>query len=140
MMTGGILKFLLENWPYLALALVSGGMLLWQSLRGIGPQLGPQQATLLMNRENAIVIDIRDAQGWSAGHIPQARHIVLDQLEQRLAEIEKFKDKPIIVSCQSGQRSLIACRRLRKAGFSQVFNLAGGLAAWREAGLPITSK
>lgn len=139
-MTGDILKFLIDNWPYLASAIISGGMLLWQSMRGMGPQLGPQQATVMMNREDAVVIDIRDASDWSAGHIPQARHMALDQLEQRLAEIEKFKDKPVIVSCQSGQRSLLACRRLRKAGFTQVFNLAGGLAAWREAGLPVTSK
>ena len=135
------MDFVLNNIVYVVLAVVSGGMLLWQTFKGTGGnQLSPQQATLLMNREDALVIDVRDANEWASGHIPNARHIVLDQLEKRLSELEKFKARPLIVNCQSGNRSGSACGTLKKHGFEKVFNLAGGIGAWRDAGLPVTTK
>jgi rhodanese-related sulfurtransferase len=85
-------------------------------------------------------VDVRETHEWSAGHIPDARHIALAQVEKRLSELEKFKGKPLIICCASGNRSSSACRTLKKAGFERVFNLAGGLAAWTDAGLPVTTK
>lgn len=136
-----ILDFVLNNLMFVVLAVVSGGMLLWQTFNGAGgSQISPQEATLLMNREEALVLDVRDAAEWATGHIPNARHISLDQLEKRVSEIEKFKARPLIVNCQSGNRSSTACGKLRKHGFEKVFNLSGGIAAWRDAGLPVTTK
>lgn len=135
------MDFVTHNLMYVLLAVVSGGMLLWQTFKGAGgSQITPQAATLLMNRENALVLDVRDAAEWATGHIPEARHIVLDQLDKHLSEIEKYKSRPLIVSCQSGVRSNTACGKLKKHGFAQVYNLAGGVAAWREAGLPLTTR
>lgn len=129
------------NWMWLLLALVSGGMLLWPMLRGgSGNNLTPAEATLMMNRAHAVVIDVRESDAWAAGHIAGARHISLAQLEQRMAELEKFKTKPLIVCCASGVRGLSASDRLRKAGFEKVFNLTGGTAGWQEAKLPLTTK
>ncbi len=105
-----------------------------------GNQVSPQQATLMMNREDALVIDVSDANEWATGHIPNARHIYIGQLEKHLPELEKFKARSLIVNCQSGNRSAMACSTLRKNGFEKVFNLAGGLGAWRDAGLPVTTK
>lgn len=123
------------------LALISGGMLFWQLVNSGGnDRVSPLQATLLLNRDDALVIDVREANEWTGGHIPNARHIPLGQLEKRLGEIEKFKTRPLIVSCQSGNRSSSACAKLKKHGFEKVFNLAGGIGAWREAGLPMTAK
>jgi rhodanese-related sulfurtransferase len=98
------------------------------------------EATLLLNREEAMVLDVRETHEWSAGHIPNARHIALAQLDKRFSEIDKFKERPIIVCCASGNRSSSACGALKRAGFLRVYNLAGGIGAWTEAGLPVTTK
>ena len=140
-MDNQLMQFAQANLLYVALAGVSGSMLAW-NLFGAGASKGisPLEATLLMNREDALILDVREAGEWSAGHIANARHIPLGQLDSRMAELEKFKGKPLIVHCQSGTRSAKACSRLAKGGFEKVHNLAGGLAAWSEAGLPVTIK
>ncbi|MCX7179519.1 MAG: rhodanese-like domain-containing protein [Proteobacteria bacterium] len=130
-----------NNLMYVILALTSGGMLLWNLMSNSGgDRVSPMQATLLLNREDALMIDVRETAEWASGHIPNARHIALGQLDKQLSEIEKYKTRPLIVSCQTGNRSSTACGKLKKLGFEKVFNLAGGVAAWREAGLPMTTK
>lgn len=136
-----LIEFLQQNIMWVAVAAISGGMLLWPLIAGPGADaLSPAQATLMMNREDAIILDVREAGEWSEGHIAGARHIVLGQLEKRLSEIEKFKQRPVIVCCASGNRSAGACRQLKKAGFEKVFNLDGGIGAWSTATLPLTKK
>jgi rhodanese-related sulfurtransferase len=141
-MEPNLLQFAQNNLMYVALAATSGAMLMWHTFSGGGAGSGvtPLQATLMMNREDALVIDVREASEWSAGHIPNSRHIPLSQLPKRIHEIEKFKARTLIVNCQSGSRSASACGALKKSGFEKVHNLAGGISAWREAGLPVTSK
>ncbi len=135
------MEFVQQNMIWVALALVSGGMLLWPMVAGGSAEnLTPAQATLLMNREDALMLDVRETGEWSAGHIPGARHITLAQLEKRMSEIEKFKDRPIIICCASGSRSSSACGQLKKGGFAKVFSLSGGISAWLEANLPLTTK
>jgi rhodanese-related sulfurtransferase len=135
------MDFIQQNLMWVGLAAVSGGMLLWQMFNGTGgSNISVNQATLLINREDAIVVDVRETAEWSAGHIPNARHIALGHLSKHLSEIEKFKDKPVIVVCASGNRSGSGCGVLKKAGFQRVFNLAGGVHAWNDAGLPMTKK
>ena len=135
------MEFLQQNMIWVALAAVSGGMLLWPMVSGGGAEnLTPAQATLLINREDALVLDVRETGEWSTGHIPGARHIALAQLEKRMSEIEKFKDRPIIICCASGNRSSSVCGQLKKGGFAKVFSLAGGISAWLEANLPLTTK
>ncbi len=135
-----MVEFLQQNIFLVALAAASGAMLLWTTLQSSGDGLSPAAATLKINRENALVIDVRESAEWSSGHIVDARHLALGQLEKRLHEIEKFKDRPVIVCCASGGRSAGAVSTLKKSGFTQVFNLAGGMAAWTEASLPVTRK
>lgn len=135
------MEFLQQNMIWVGLAIVSGGMLLWPLVAGGNvANLTPAEATLLMNREDALVLDVRETAEWSSGHITGARHITLGQLEKRMSELEKFKDKPIIVICASGNRSSSACGQLKKGGFAKVFSLAGGIASWRESSLPLTTK
>ncbi|MCX7897351.1 MAG: rhodanese-like domain-containing protein [Rhodocyclaceae bacterium] len=134
-------EFLQHNWFWALLAAVSGAWLLWQILaQSGGEDVSVAQATLMINREDALVVDVRESAEWSAGHIPHARHIALGQLASRLAELEKYKDKPVIMVCASGNRSSSGCSILKKAGFSRVFNLSGGMRAWIEAGLPVAKK
>lgn len=135
------MEFIQQNLMWVGLAAVSGGMLLWQTFNGAGgSNISANDATLLINRQDALVVDVRETAEWSSGHIPNARHIALGQLGKHLSEIEKFKEKPVIVVCASGNRSGSACGTLKKAGFQQVFNLAGGVRSWSDAGLPMTKK
>jgi rhodanese-related sulfurtransferase len=116
-------------------------MLLWPMVVGGSvAHLTPAEATLMMNREDALVLDVRETGEWSSGHIQGARHITIAQLEKRMSEIEKFKDRPVIVCCSSGNRSSAACGQLKKGGFEKVFSLGGGISAWIEANLPLTTK
>ncbi|MDD3353557.1 rhodanese-like domain-containing protein [Zoogloea sp.] len=133
------MEFIQQNWHWAALAAVSGTMLIITSVRG-ARGVSPAQATALINRNDAIVIDVRETAEFAAGHLLNARHIPAGELSNRLGELEKFKDKPVILNCQSGGRSASACALLRKAGFTQVHNLNGGIIAWEQAGMPITKK
>lgn len=134
------MEFIQQNITWVMLAVVSGGMLLFPMLRGGAAGISVTEATLLINREDAVVVDVRETHEWAAGHIPNSRHISLGQLKDRLSELDKFKEKPVIVYCASGNRSSSACATLTKAGFTRAVNLAGGVAAWSEASLPLTTK
>lgn len=135
------MKFLTDNILLVLLAAVSGLMLIWPMLRrgamGV-PDIGPADAVTLINRKHAVVLDVRDDTEFAAGHITDAKHIPLAQLESRLGELEKFKSKPLVVQCQGGVRSATACALLKKHGFDNLHNLRGGLNAWMEAKLPVT--
>jgi len=133
------LEFVHNNWYLIAIAFVSGGMLIWPLVRrgAGGPSLSTLQATQLINREDAIVIDLRDAALYARGHILGARNVPLGDLARRTGELEKLKAKPLIVHCENGNRSAGAASTLRQRGFAKVHTLAGGYAAWQQAGLPV---
>lgn len=134
------MDFVQQNIMWVMAAVISGTMLLVSFARASGKGVSVTEATLLINREDALVVDVRETGEWSAGHIPNARHIALGQLGKHVSELEKFKSRPVIICCASGNRSSSACNTLKKAGFERVFNLSGGLNAWTGAGLPVTTK
>jgi rhodanese-related sulfurtransferase len=132
------MEFITQNILLITLVVVSAAGLVWPLLNRSGANdVNPAEATLLINREDAHVIDVREAEEFAKGHLPDARHIPLAKLADRIGEIEKFKGKPVIVCCASGMRSSRACGQLGKLGFSNVHNLAGGIDAWVGAGYPI---
>ncbi|QJQ95561.1 MULTISPECIES: rhodanese-like domain-containing protein [Halomonadaceae] len=98
------------------------------------------EATQLINREDAIVVDIREANDFKAGHIAGARNIPQSRLDDRITELEKSKAKPIIVVCKHGQSSGMAQAKLTKAGFERVYKLRGGMMQWQTDGLPLVKK
>ena len=102
------------------------------------PEVGPLQATALMSHDDAVVLDVREDREVAAGMLPNAVHIPLGQLEQRLDELERYRDRKLLVYCRSGHRSQRAAARLRKAGFEEVYNLEGGILAWESASLPVS--
>jgi rhodanese-related sulfurtransferase len=136
-----IIKFLSEHLFLVTMALVSGGMLIWPLLRDKtgGNSLSTLQATQLINREDALLLDVRDAAAYAQGHIINARNIPMSQLEERAGELgkQKGKTKPVIVHCENGVRSQAGMTLLAKHGFEKVFTLAGGVSAWKAAGLPM---
>jgi len=136
------MEFVTQNYIWVITAFMSGAGLIFLSVRQkvSGPRLSPAQATQLINREDAQVVDVREQTEWAKGHINGARHIPSGEIAQRIGELDKFRQRPLIVTCASGQRSASACAALRKAGFEKVFALDGGLGAWEQAGLPLTKK
>ncbi len=134
-------EFLTRHWELsLALALVTaaiGVFELWRR-RHAAPSASPGEATLLMNREQAQLVDVREAAEYGAGHIRGAVHIPLSEFKARIRELEKARARPVIVYCRSGQRSAQAAVWLQQAGFSRAHHLAGGLLAWENAHLPVT--
>jgi rhodanese-related sulfurtransferase len=133
-----------SNHPYLFVALlVTIVMILvteYQRLFRGFKQLSPLEATQLQNHENAVFLDIRDMGEFSQGHLLDAKNIPLKELPQRTAELNKYKDRPIIAYCASGNRTTQACNILKKEGFSTVHTLAGGVHAWQRASLPMVKK
>jgi len=134
------MKFFLDpqNLLLIAVALVSGAMLVWPLVRrGFGgPSVNTLEATLLINQKDAVVVDIREPGEFAQGHILNSRNIPLGELEVRLKELEKYKARAVIIACATGNRSDGGASILRKHGFTNVVNLNGGIAAWRQAGLP----
>lgn len=130
-------KFIIDNIVYIGLALVSGGMLLWPALQNRGPKATTLQATQLINQGKTVVLDVREAEEFATVHIRDARHIPLMELEKRIDELQKAKKKTLLVVCQNGARSAKAVTLLQKAGFTDVFSLAGGLLTWQSQGLPV---
>jgi rhodanese-related sulfurtransferase len=133
------LSFILENWYLFAAALVSGGLLLWpvltQGSTG-GLRVSASDAVQLINRQKAVLIDISDPAQYAAGHAVGSRSVPLDTLESS-RELPKNKALPVVVVCPTGSRAPRAVAILRKLGFENARALAGGLAAWRAANLPI---
>jgi rhodanese-related sulfurtransferase len=130
--------FLRNNLLLVAVAAVSGGMLIWPLLRRTtgGPWVSTAQATHLINREDALLVDVREPGEFGAGHILGARNVPLARIDGS-GDLAKRKDKPVIVYCEGGERAAKAAAALRKLGFSRVVNLSGGLPAWQQAGLPL---
>ena len=102
--------------------------------------ISPVESTQMINRDDALVLDVREMKEYSEGHILDSVHIPLTNLKTRMSEIEKHKTKKVIVACRSGHRSSHACANLRKNGFEQVYNLRGGVMAWQNANLPLIKK
>mgnify|MGYP002352878435 CR=1 FL=1 len=132
-----MLQFLTDNLLLIAIALISGGMLLWPMVRNRagGPALTTLQATQLLNNKNAQVVDVRTPEEFKTGSLANAKNIPAAALKDRMGEIKK--DKPVIIVCATGARAAGPAALLRGMGYGEVYVLSGGIAAWREAGLPV---
>ena len=139
-----MIEFLQQNWPLvLGLVVIAAVMLkgpVLQKWFGIG-SVDPAGAVRLVNRENAQVVDVREDREWREGHIPGAIHLPLSQLDKDLDRLAPYREqeKPLVLVCRSGSRSVTAAVRLRRAGFDSVYNLSGGATAWKQAGMPLES-
>lgn len=132
------------NHPVLILAFLGTlGLLIFleagRRFSGMKP-VGPVEAIQLNNKKDAVFLDIRDDAEYRQGHIPDAVHIPLKQLPERVSELEKYRERPVIACCRSGNRSTMAGRILAKHGFESVYNLDGGISAWQSANLPVNKK
>jgi rhodanese-related sulfurtransferase len=131
----------LENLLFVVAAIISGLLLLWPlvSQRGV-KEIDTLVAVQLINHQDALVLDVRDDSEYAAGHLPNSKHVPSEKIDERWVELQKFKEKPIVVIYRGGIRSNHASLVLKKNGFSQVFNLMGGIDAWKRASLPIVKR
>jgi rhodanese-related sulfurtransferase len=133
-----MIQFFADNWHLFLVAVASGGMLLWGSMRkgGGSGRISTAEAVTLINRERAVLIDVSEPGEFGAGHPAGAKNVPIGSLEKS-ADLPKNKALPLVVVCPTGGRASRAVPVLKKLGFDKVHVLAGGLASWREANLPV---
>lgn len=135
-----MLQFLENNVLTVSITFISGYMLFWSyfgnRLRGI-KEVDTHSAMNLINRQNAVVLDVREQTEYDAGHIINSRLISARALKERIGELEKFRERPIVVVCHSGSRATAATALLNREGFTQAHLLVGGVTAWKKASLPL---
>lgn len=135
-----MLQFLQNNIWTILIMLTSGFMLFWSfygnRIRGI-KEVDIPGAVQLINRQNAVVLDVREQSEYDQGHIINSRLISLGKLKERIGELEKFRERPIVVVCRSGARSASAVALLNHLGFTQAHTMNGGVMAWQKANLPL---
>ena len=131
----------LENLLFVITAVISGSLLVWSMVTQGGiKEVDTRTAVQLINYQDALVLDVRDDSEFAAGHLPNAKHIPAEKIEERWTELQKFKEKPVVVVYRGGIRSNNASLVLKKNGFSQVVNLMGGIDSWKRAGLPMVKR
>ncbi len=134
------MSFVETNWMLILVMFLSGAMLLWPFVqRRFSPmkEIGNLNATHLINHQDAVLLDVRETKELEGGKLPNAVQIPLSQLDARAAELAKMTGRPIIVYCARGQRSRMAGAGLAKLGFTEIYQLNGGVRAWKDAGLPL---
>ena len=134
------MRFLEDNWPLVLLMLVSGAALLWSTVqRYLSPirEIGAMEATQLINRRDALMLDVREAKEYQGTRVANALHLPASELAARGDELKKHSGRPVVVYCERGQRSRRAGSALTRLGFAEVYALRGGLRAWSDAGLPV---
>lgn len=134
------MQFVTDNFLPISLALTSGLMFFWSlfgnRIKGI-KEVDVQGAVQLINHKSAFVLDVREPSEYKAGHLLNAQLIPLGKLKERIGEIEQYKDAPVVVVCRSGNRSGVACGMMNKLGYTQAYNMAGGMLEWQKANLPV---
>jgi rhodanese-related sulfurtransferase len=129
----------MDNWMLISVALASGGMLMWPLIAGSmnAGALSANSAVQLINREKAVVIDVRDPSEFATGHVGGAKNVPLAQLEEKLPGAVKNKALPLILVCGTGARAARAVAVAKKLGYEQAQSLGGGLKSWKDATLPL---
>jgi len=133
-------EFLGNHLALSAMWLVSLGAIIFYHQRTASSAVGPQQAVMLINRKDAVVVDVREKKEFEAGHIVDSINIPLAKLKQRITELKKHKEKPVVVVGKQGQQSGDAAKTLEEAGHIEVVRLAGGITEWKSQSLPLVQK
>ena len=130
------IEFLLNHWILSGLWLAIVITLVVYLKAKAGNSVSPHGATLLVNREDGVILDIRDTKAFEGGHVVDAINIPLAKLGERIKELDKFREKPLVVVCQMGHQSGDAVKILEENGFSAVSRMSGGMTEWQTQSLP----
>jgi rhodanese-related sulfurtransferase len=131
------IQFVGAKWYLFTAAIALLLLLMNHERRKGGPSVSPAQLTQLVNQHEGIVVDLRDAADYRQGHIADSLNLPLAKLPERLAELERYRDKPVVLVCKLGQTASGAAKTLKEKGFTQVFKLGGGISEWQASQLPL---
>jgi rhodanese-related sulfurtransferase len=135
-----LLEFAAQQWILIAALMAAVGMLIAHETRKAGPSLSPQQATNLVNSENGVFVDLRDAAAYKKGHIVDAVHLPVAKLAERRSELDAYRDRPVVLVCNMGQHAGAAAKQLGAAGFNRVYKMSGGMMEWTNLQLPTVTR
>lgn len=133
-------EFVVNHWQLASLFVGLCGLFAWVEYRRKGGSISCQQAVDLINKQEGVVLDVRDSADYKSGHIVNAVNIPHGKVAEQLAQLEKYRARPIIVVCNMGQHAGSVCEALKKAGFDQIHRLGGGMGSWRGEKLPVIKK
>lgn len=132
-----LLEFLAQQWTLAGALVVAVLMLLFHESRRAGASISPQRAAQMLNREQAVIVDLREPAEFRKGHVVDAINIPYASLKQRMAELDPYRDRPIVLMCRLGQHAGAAGKQLAAAGFGQVFRVGGGVTEWQHQQMPL---
>jgi len=131
------IQFVGAKWYLFTAAIVLLLLLMNHERRKGGPSVSPAQLTQLVNQHEGVVVDLREVADYRQGHIVDSLNVPLAKLPERIAELERYRDKPVVLVCKFGQTASGATRTLKEKGFTKVFKLAGGISEWQGSQLPL---
>ncbi|MGB9671338.1 MAG: rhodanese-like domain-containing protein [Halothiobacillaceae bacterium] len=138
-----LLDFLQRHWMLTAAAVGILFMLIATEISRLTrkyAEISPTEASRMMSHEEPLLLDVREINEYREGYLRDAKHIPLGQLGSKIDQLASWKDRPVIIYCRTGNRSGMACNLLAKQGFTKLYNLAGGIMAWKHDGLPVKKK
>ena len=130
-------QFVSQQWYWFGLLSLLAAALMWYESRKAGPQVSPAQLSMLVNNENALVLDVRPDKEFRKGHIVGALNVPYNQLNDRIDQLDKHKDQPVVIVCKMGQTTGSVAKRLRARGFEKVYRLNGGMMEWSSSQMPV---
>ena len=130
-------QFASYQWHWFGLLSMLVAALVYYESRKAGPQVSPQQLSMLVNNENALILDVRPGKEFRTGHIVDAINIPHDQVASQLPQLEKYRGRPVVLACKMGQQAGGAAKQLRAAGFDKVYRLGGGITEWSNSQMPL---
>lgn len=132
-----LIEFATNHYYLIAAWILTLVLFLLNESRKAGKSVTPAEATRMINKEGALVLDIRTKKEWDTGRITGAIHMPLADLDRRVSELNAHKEKPVIVVCNMGQTASTATKKLRSAGFARAIRLSGGMTEWRSQNMPV---
>ncbi|MBA6413901.1 rhodanese-like domain-containing protein [Parahaliea sp. F7430] len=133
-----ILEFIAQQWILVAALITVVFLLIYHESRKAGPSVSPQQAINIVNNQQGVFLDLREAADFKQGHIVGALHIPTAKIDSRMSELEKYKSRPIVLVCKMGQQAGAVGKKLKANGFEQVYKMTGGMMEWGSLQLPTT--
>ena len=135
-----VIEFSLNHWDMVLALLATVAMLIFTERRKAAPSVTPQQATVMGNDDDTLMLDIRSAADFKTGRVLNSKNIPFAELGKRLSDLQKHRDKPVVLICKTGQTAGSAANMLRKDGYTKVYRMTGGMVEWTNQGLPLARK
>lgn len=132
-----IIQFSLNNPMLVSAFVLLLALVIFNETRGGAAGVSVAQTVQLLNQEEGVVIDIRNSASFNQGHITGSINLPLSEIDRRLTELEKFKEKTLILVCNTGTSTSLALSKLSKAGFEKAVKLKGGITQWQTDSMPL---